>query len=73
MSDKGTVCRGGDGAKGEKGEVEGRTAAEWNRQASTPLVFSLHKARPPCVRNLSFNLIPHTSSSLGEEKKKKNT
>lgn len=29
------------------------------------LCFLLHKARPPCVRNLSFNLIPHTSS-LGE-------
>lgn len=33
------------------------------------LCFLLHKARPPCVRNLSFNLIPHTSASATKNKK----
>lgn len=49
MSDKGTVCSvEEDGAKGERRNRRRRrrrAAAEWNRQASTPLVFSTSQSK----------------------------
>lgn len=52
VSDKGTVCSvEEDGAKGERRKRwrwrrrRRRAAAEWNRQASTPLVFSTSQSK----------------------------
>lgn len=39
MSDKGTMC------SVRKEEEEGAAAAEWNRQAASPLVFSTSQSK----------------------------
>ena len=73
VSDKGTVCIALEGwsCKGRGGEAEGGGQQQSGTDRHPQLLcFLLHKARPPCVRNPSFNLIPHTS---GLRKKKRNT
>lgn len=65
VSDKGTVCGAGKVDEGEVGQQQSGTDRHLHH-----LCFLLHKARPPCVRNLSFNLIPHLSLSLKRKKKK---
>lgn len=75
MSDKGTVCNvGKDEAKGEEVEESGgrgvSAAAEWNRQASTPLVFSTSQSKATmCEKSILQTNPPLHTSSLGEKKK----
>lgn len=80
MSDKGTVFSvGRNEVMGERMKKrQRRSRGGGGQQSGTDrhphrLCFLLHKARPPRVRNLSFNLIPHTSSLVegGVKKKKK--